>query len=442
VSSAEFGSFTLLLLLLITTAHLLGYAFTRIRQPRVVGELLAGVLLGPSVLGFIAPALSQAIFSTHPTSGAGIKSQAVIGFLYNLGLLLLMFASGAETKGLFRRDDRRAVACLGGLGTGLPFIAALAAAPFLPLGWLMGPANQRISLLLVIGIAVAVTSIPVISKIFHDLDILHTRFARLILGVAVIEDILLWGVLAVATALAAADAMPERQIAFHIVAALAYFGLGLTVLPKLLGKIARARWNVLARTSPVAYVVVILLGYTALAAAFDVSLVFAAFLAGYALVTDTELTELTEASRTLNKVSFSVFIPVYFAVVGYQLDLTRTFSLVMVVSVLAAACVVKLTSGLLGARLAGFRWRDSVNLAVALNARGGPGIVLASVAYEARIINPEFYTTLVVLAVLTSQAAGAWMAYVLAKGWPLLTEQLADRTSPVSSSLDGTVGVP
>ena len=104
------------------------------------------------------------------------------------------------------------------------------------------------------------------------------------------------------------------------------------------------------------------LGYTALAAAFEVSLVFAAFLAGYALVTETELTELAEASRTLNKVSFSVFIPVYFAVVGYQLDLTRTFSLVMVVSVLAAACVVKLASGRWG-QTRRLRWRDSVNLA-------------------------------------------------------------------------------
>jgi Kef-type K+ transport system membrane component KefB len=192
----------------------------------------------------------------------------------------------------------------------------------------------------------------------------------------------------------------------------------------------------------VAYVVVVLLGYAALAAAFDVSLVFAAFLAGYALVTDTELTELTEATRTLNKVSFSVFIPVYFAVVGYQLDLTRTFSLRMVVSVLAVACAVKVGSGLVGARLAGFKWRDSINLAVALNARGGPGIVLASVAYEAGIVNPGFYTTLVVLAVLTSQAAGAWLAFVLARGWPLLTEQLTDGTSPLAPSLDDRVRIP
>ena len=131
--------------------------------------------------------------------------------------------------------------------------------------------------------------------------------------------------------------------------------------------------------------------------------------------------------------SFAVFVPIYFAVVGYQLNLTRTFSLVLVVVVLVAACVVELVSAGLAARLAGFAWRDSVNLSIALNARGGPGIVLASVAYDARIINAEFYTALIFLAVLTSQAAGAWLGYVVRHGWPLLT----DPPIPASASRAG-----
>ena len=143
MSSAEFGSFAFLLLLLISTAHLLGYLFSRLRQPRVVGEILAGVVLGPSMLGQVAPALSDAIFPNGSGSGSvGLKYEAVMGFLYNLGLLLLMFASGAEAKGLFRREDRREVGWLGGIGTGVPFVLALVAAPFLPLGSLIGPAHH------------------------------------------------------------------------------------------------------------------------------------------------------------------------------------------------------------------------------------------------------------------------------------------------------------
>src|SRR5947207_14855585 len=95
---------------------------------------------------------------------------------------------------------------------------------------------------------------------------------------------------------------------------------------------------------------------------------------------------------------------------------------------LAGTCLIKILSVTLGARLAGFRGLDVVNLALATNARGGPGIVLASVAYDAGIINATFYTTLVIVAVLTSQIAGAWLEYVMRKGWPLLAE------TPVTSS--------
>jgi Kef-type K+ transport system membrane component KefB len=434
MSAAEFGSFTLLLFLLISAAQLFGHAFVRLRQPRVVGEILAGIVLGPSVLGYVAPALSSAILPVGDDAGAvALKYQAVIGFLYNPGLLLLMFASGAETKGLFRREDTREVAWLGGLGTGLPFALALAAAPLLPLDTVIGQANHRGSLLLVIGIALAVTSIPVISRIFHDLKILHTRFARLVLGVAVIEDIVLWGVLAVATGVATSGTASPQRLGAHVAAVLLYFVFGLTLFPIAVRWVATASWNVLARHAPVAFVVAVLFAYTAAGAAMDVSPVFAAFLAGYAMVT---VRGLRRATAALNRVSFAVFIPIYFAVVGYQLDLTRTFSIAMVATVIVVACIVKLASAGLAARLAGFAWLDSANLSIALNARGGPGIVLATVAYDAQIINAAFYTALVFMAVVTSQAAGAWLDYVVGRGWPLLSTP-APRESPVPSD-EGT----
>src|SRR5262249_43013267 len=160
------------------------------------------------------------------------------------GLLLLMFASGAETRGLFGKEDRRRVAWLGVVGTGLPLLFALAIAPQFDLAKLMGPANQRLPLLLVVGIAMAVTSVPGISKILHDLKILHTRFARLILGVAVFEDIVLWAVLAVATSLAELGSLPEKKIMWHVAITLLFFGVGLTLLPHLLRRAGSARWNV------------------------------------------------------------------------------------------------------------------------------------------------------------------------------------------------------
>ena len=113
-----------------------------------------------------------------------------------------MFLSGAETRQLFTREERREVGWLTIVGTGLPFVLALVFGPWLVRPALAGPHGNRISLIIVLAVGVAVTSVPVVSKIFADLKILHTRFARLVLGVAVLEDIVLWLALAVATAVA------------------------------------------------------------------------------------------------------------------------------------------------------------------------------------------------------------------------------------------------
>ena len=178
----------------------------------------------------------------------------------------------------------------------------------------------------------------------------------------------------------------------------------------------------------------VLLAYCALAGTLDISLVFAAFLAGFAVV-HKKRRIFAEALDAIGKVSFAFFIPVYFAVVGLKLDLIRGVSLWMIVAFVAGTCIVKVLSVSLAARFAGFRGLDLVNLAITTNARGGPGIVLASVAFDAGIISPQFYTTLVVAAVLTSQIAGVWLDYVLRQGWPLLTPMASGESAESESEI-------
>jgi len=271
----------------------------------------------------------------------------------------------------------------------------------------------------------------VISRILRDLGILHTRFSRLILGVAVFEDIFLWAILAIALSLAKDGSVPGSIIALHTIQTLAYLAVGLFIMPKLLRVLNNSKWNPLATSAPIAYISLILFAYAAIAAALDVSFVFAAFLAGFALAKSTD--SLHHAFDTVGKTAFAIFVPSYFALVGSKLDLSKAFSFGLLISFLAAACIVKLFSAGLGARLAGFRWSDSLNLAIALNARGGPGIVLASVALEAGIVNRGFYTTLVLVALLTSQLAGAWLDFVIRKGWPLLS---SDTSAELQSPLE------
>ena len=412
LSNTDLTSILFLLLLLVGLAHLLGSLFAKLRQPRVIGEILAGVMLGPALIGRL-PVAAKLLEATN-------HQGPILNFVYWLGLLLLMFLSGAETQNLFSRDERREVGWLVCFGTGIPFLLGLALGPWLTRPSLAGPRGNHVSLIIILAVGVAVTSVPVVSKMFADLNILHTRFARLVLGVAVLEDIVLWLALALATAVAGTTVINTRQISVHLVATIGFFVLGLTMLPRLVKKINKSRFNVFAKHSPVAYALSVLLGYCVVAGVLDISLVFAAFLAGFAVV-HRKRKLFADALDSIGKVSFAFFIPVYFALVGLKLDLIRGLSLRMLAAFILGSCVLKILSVSLAGRFAGFRGLDLLNLAITTNARGGPGIVLASVAFDAGIISPKFYTTLVIAAVITSQVAGAWLDYVLRKGWPLLT---------------------
>jgi Kef-type K+ transport system membrane component KefB len=276
MTNSELTQVLFLILLLVGLAQLLGWLFVKLRQPKVIGEILAGVLLGNAFIGHLHFAARFIESAKHQGN--------VLDFVYWLGLLLLMFLSGAETQQLFSRDERREVGWLLIVGTGLPFVLGLLFAPWLIQPSLAGPNGNRISLTIILAVGVAVTSVPVVSKIFADLKILQTRFARLVLSVAVLEDIVLWLALAVATAMAGKTVLDPRAMFYHLLATVVFFVLGLTIIPRLIKRINKARFNVLSRYSPAGYAIAVLLAYCVTAGALDISLVFAAFLAGFAVV--------------------------------------------------------------------------------------------------------------------------------------------------------------
>ncbi len=381
------------ILLLLLAARLTGALFVFLRQPRVAGEIVAGILMRPILLAL------DVNLDPWPASFA---------VLYWAGLLLLMFFSGAETKALFRRDEQRTVATLALSGTLLPFAVAALVFTFLDTAAFTGKADSRLALVLVVGIATAVTSIPVISRIFHDLGIMASGFARLVLSVAVVEDIGLWAVLSITLAIAktgiTADLLPTLIV--EVVANLLLFVFALKLAPKLVSGRRVSPWTLAACYLLFAYIS-------------GASMIFAAFLCGITIVRGrTENRRLARISET----SFASVIPLYFALVGCRIDLGSSFHPVMMVGFLVFACVLKIAAVLAGARVSGFSAPAAWNLAIATNARGGPGIVVASVAFDAGIISAAFYTTLIATAILTSQAAGAWLERVLRQGKPLLEE--------------------
>jgi len=185
----------------------------------------------------------------------------------------------------------------------------------------------------------------------------------------------------------------------------------------------------------------ILMTYCAVAALVEVNLQFAALLAGFGIVGGVRGIErdfFAASIDSIAKVSFGVFVLIYFGIVGFRLVFGREFSMAVVLVFFFASSAIAIFSSALAARLGGFRGLDIFNIAITTNARGGPGIVLASVAYDSGIINAAFYTALVITAVVTSQMCGSWLRYVLSKGLPLLSSS-GQEEAPVPAPQAGGV---
>jgi Kef-type K+ transport system membrane component KefB len=406
------------LAVLLVAAHGVGALFARFGQPPAIGEIVGGLLLGPSALGAALPEVQHWIF---PATGS---SAAALGAVYQLGLLLLMFAAGAEMRRLLQRNAVRTVGLIAAFGLVLPFAAGLGLVAVLGVGNFIGTAGNKAALTLVFGMAVAVTSIPVISRIMHDVGLLGTRFSRIVLSVAVIEDIVLYVILAVAIGLVQASGSEAfgvptalnihgvvQNSIYHTVVAVLFLGVALTVGGRVYKALTGMRANPLARRSPVAFQLLWMLALSAGALALGLVPLYGAFVAGITVAVATD-GEIVRERNALAGVSFGFFIPIYFAIIGIQLDLIHHFDVVFFLGFLAFACVAKAASVYLGARLSRENKFMSASLAIAMNARGGPGIVLASTAYAAGIINQTFFVSLVMLSIVTSLAAGSWLERV------------------------------
>jgi K+:H+ antiporter len=311
-------------------------------------------------------------------------------------------------------------------GMVLPFLAGIGLLYLINQQELWGPNGNTTSFLLVFAIAMAVTSIPVISRIMHDLGILDTDFARVVLGVAVLEDIVLYVVLAIAVGYAGGAAgsvfgVPAAlgikggtgaDMAYHVLVTVAFLVLSLFVGPRAYRWLGGLKLNLIQRASPIAYQFLFMIIATIVGLFLGVEAFFGAFVAGIvvgATRAGSPEADSSEATLAINSFSLAFFIPIYFAVIGFGLDLIHGFSPVFFALFLVTACLVKALSVYVGARAAGETNGSSWNLAIAMNARGGPGIVVASTAYAAGIIDQPFYAVLVLLAVVTSLVAGSWL---------------------------------
>lgn len=415
LSNEELMRLFIAVVLLIFASQSLGYLFDRFGMPKVIGEIFGGLLLGPTLLGFFAPNLYTWIFNAFAVEGK------LISMVSWFGLILLMFVSGLEIQGGFSKADRRIATLILLAATALPFVAGVAASSLYDFSPFIGPKGNPLSLAIIIGIAVAVTSIPVISKIFIDLRIIDTHFARIVLAVATVEDIILWAALAIATGLANELAPSLTGILSTVAITIGFLAAAIFTLPRLTRTVYNSKANVIIKSSPARYALFLCFSSVAVASLLNVNIVFGAFLPGIAIASMPS-DVFGKAAKQIKTVSLAFFTPVYFAVVGLQLDLIHQFNPLFFLGFLLFSTTIKSVATLIAGKILRKDWLSTVNLTVALNTRGGPGIVLATVAFNLGIINETLFTTLVLTAIITSLFAGYWLRYVISKGWTLFHE--------------------
>ncbi|MDN0200715.1 cation:proton antiporter [Streptomyces sp. S.PNR 29] len=447
LAAAEVAQILIVLTVFLIAAHLGGYVFALLRQPPVIGEVVGGLLLGGSVLGLFVPAAPGWL---GPPAG---PTAHVLGAVYQLGMLLMVFLAGLEMPGSGQGGERRTIVFTTVSGLVIPFAGGLAVAQLVDTGDLAGRHGSATSISLVLGLAIAVTSIPVISRIMLDLGILGSVFARTVLAVAVVEDVLLYVVLAVILGIAhvqagAAYGLPTLlpagsvgwEVAYFATASLLFFAILLPWGRPAFRLLTSSPVGVLERRSPAAFRLMFLFALCLCCLGLGIDPIFGALMAGIAMAdrqgerrAGTEAPEL----RAVRGFALAFFVPIYFALVGFRLNLVRDLDLLFFGWLFVLACAIKFGSVWLGARLAGRSAAWSTHFAVAMNARGGPGIVLATVTFGAGVINERFFVALVLLSIVTSQLAGAWLIRAMTKHPGFEEADAEAATTPAAPSESG-----
>jgi len=393
--------------LLLVTAIFGGVFARRVRVPAVVGELLAGVLLGPSLLGAVAPDLSSRLFPSAadaPAVAAG--REAILRF----GLLLFVFVAGREMR--LSRARGRAVAGASIGGFLLPFVLGAGAVVAAPGLFGQSPTPTAAQLPLFVGTALAISALPVIARILLDVGLIRHPVGATALVAATFDDMAGWVVFSILIldgSEGSGGVSPSLGALAAPVAAVAASALLLAWGRPLL------RRHVLPRLSagpPPLYLSVataLALLLASLAEAAGLHAVFGGFAAGVLFAPPAEAEAAGDGDRDrdpLAAVALGVFAPIYFVAAGMKADFVRAFDAPLVALVLALACVGKVAGVWAGARLGGMQTRESLAVAFAMNARGAMEILLASLALEAGLIDERLYVALIVTAIVTSVMAG------------------------------------
>jgi Kef-type K+ transport system membrane component KefB len=395
--------------ILVSTGVLVGAAILggrlarRLHAPAVLGELIAGVLLGATVLGHGLPDVHAWLF---PAAGSGAVVRQTLA---RMGLLVFLFYAGLELDLSFPAGRRAAIALASLFGILLPFGAGVALVLARPEPWKSPVGADTTTMALFMGAALSISALPVLARIVMDLRLSRSPIAGVMLSAAVLDDLAGWTLFGIAlgrTRGGAGSGVAAAVIVFALLIASAVFGRPL------------ARWSRprLEALFPMPGhrigLAVVLFFWTAAAVELaGVHALFGAFLVGLAMAERRETR--SAAQEITHQLALGVLGPLYFVSVAIQVDFRAHFDLRLVAEVLAVACIGKLLGATLGARLGGLPARAALAVGAGLNARGAMEIALAAAALEAGLIANDAFVALVVMALATSMMSAPLLAYLL-----------------------------
>lgn len=387
------------LALLLIVGRLLGEAALRLGQPSVMGQLIGGLLLGPSFLGLIWPDAQHAIF---PSDAA---QKSMIDAVSELGILMLLLLTGMETDlQLVRRVGRAAIAAALA-GVAVPFACGFALGELLPAEYLRNPAARLVTSIF-LGTALAISSVKIVAVVVREMNFMRRDLGQIIVASAILEDTIGWVIIALAFGLAGAGTLDlwtvGRAIAGTGLFMLASFTLGRRVVFRLI------RWANDTFTSefPVITTILVIMAVMALITQLiGVNTVLGAFVAGILIGQSPILTR--HIDEQLRGLIVALFMPVFFGIAGLNADLSILRSADMAalaVGLIVIASIGKFVGAFLGGTIGGLSRAESLALGCAMNARGSTEVIVASLGLSSGLLTQNLFTLIVTMAIVTTMA--------------------------------------
>ena len=388
----------------------MGEAMQRIGQPAIMGQLMAGLFLGPSVLGAIWPDMQHRLF---PPDAA---QKAMLDAVSQLGIMLLLLLTGMEMDLTLIAKMRRAAASISIAGVVVPFLAGVTLGEFLPDSLLPKP-ELRLITALFLGTALAISSVKIVAAVVRNLGFMRRRVGQLIVASAIIDDVVGWIIIAVIFGLALHGSVEPRSILTSIAGTLLFLVVSLTLGQRLVSTVIRQVNDRFVSEFPVITAILVIAGGLALiTAAIGVHTVLGAFVAGVLIGRSPILTQ--HIRERLQGLTVALFMPIFFGSAGLSADLTvlRDPELLLVaVGLVLIASVGKFGGAFIGGALASLSGRESLALAFGMNARGSTEVVIATIGLSMGALSQTLYSMIVAMAVITTTAMPPMLRWAFAR---------------------------